>query len=185
MERHRFSASGCFRGRVILVCGSGEASVGEIYRQTLHAQQWDRHWGMLTGYPLDDGSAHINLFVKGIYQFEKRFDSLVCATSCIQGLTKTLLNRDAEIVKFPSRYLTNSATDFDIMDITVKMLTSETTKSSRLVPEWCRSWARARLNNCIAPSLSLFSMRKFPRRRYIYAYWKCQREYLLDGCVRA
>ena len=69
----------------------------------------------LTRNPLGDGSVHINLFVKGIYYFEKRFASLVRAARCIQGFTNTLLNRDAEIIEFPSRYLKKRVTDFDAM----------------------------------------------------------------------
>ena len=81
----------------------------------------------LTRNPLGDGSAHINLFVKGIYQREKRFACIHRATQCIQSFTQTLWNRDVEIIKFPSGYLSKSVSDFDTN--TIRGLANETAKS--------------------------------------------------------
>ena len=69
----------------------------------------------LTRNPLRDGSAHIDLFVKGIYQLEKRFACILRATRCMQSFTQTLSNRDVEIIKVPSRYLAESVNDFDTL----------------------------------------------------------------------
>ena len=45
------------------------------------ATKLDEH--KLTRNPLDKGSAHITLFVKCIYDFEKRFACIIRATRCI------------------------------------------------------------------------------------------------------
>ena len=62
----------------------------------------------LTRNPLNEGSTHITLFIKGIYHFEKRFACIFRATHCVQTITQTLWNHDVEIIKFPSRYLSES-----------------------------------------------------------------------------
>ena len=72
----------------------------------------------LTRNPLEEGSAHISLFIKAIYQFEKRFARILLAIRCIQGVTQTLAKRDVEIIKFPSGYLSESVSDFDTLQYT-------------------------------------------------------------------
>ena len=72
----------------------------------------------LTRNPLDEGPAHITLFIKGIHHFEKRFTRIFRATRCIQGVTQMLWNRDVEIIKFPSGYLSQSVSDFDTLQYT-------------------------------------------------------------------
>ena len=72
----------------------------------------------LTRNPLEEGSAHISLFIKAVYQFEKRFACILRATRCIQGITQTLAKRDVEIIEFPSGYLSESVSDFDTLQYT-------------------------------------------------------------------
>ena len=72
----------------------------------------------LTRNPLEERFAHISLFIKGIYHFEKRFARIFRATRCIQGVTQTLSNRDIEIIEFPSGYLSESVSDFDMLQYT-------------------------------------------------------------------
>ena len=72
------------------------------------------------------------LFIKGIYHFQKRVACILRATRYIQSFTQTLSNRDAEIIKFPSGYLSESVSDFDTLqtcNIPIRKLTNETTKS--------------------------------------------------------
>ena len=66
----------------------------------------------LTRNPLGEGHAHISLFVNGIYQLEKGFARILRATRRIQSFTQTLSNRNVEIIKFPSRYLSESVRAF-------------------------------------------------------------------------
>ena len=49
------------------------------------AAKLDKH--ELTRNPLDEGSAHITLFIKCIYDFEKIFACIIRVTCCIQGVT--------------------------------------------------------------------------------------------------
>ena len=72
----------------------------------------------LTRNPLDEGSAYITLFIKCIYDFEKRIACIFRATRCIQGVAQTLLNRDVEIIKFPSGYLSDSVSGLDTVQST-------------------------------------------------------------------
>ena len=72
----------------------------------------------LTENPLDEGSAHITFFIKGVYDFEKRDACIFHATHCIQRVTQTLLNHDVEIIKFPSGYLSELGSDFDTLQYT-------------------------------------------------------------------
>ena len=58
------------------------------------------------------------LFVKGIYELEKGFACILCATRFIQSFTQTLSNPDVEIIKFPSGYLSESVSDFDTLQYT-------------------------------------------------------------------
>ena len=63
---------------------------------------------MLTRNPFRDSCSHVDLFLKGINQVEKRFPCILRHTLSIQGFTKTLSNRDVEVIKFPSGYLSIS-----------------------------------------------------------------------------
>ena len=72
----------------------------------------------LTNNPLDEGSAHITLFIKGICHFKKRFAWIFRATRCIQSFTQTLFNRDIEIIQPPSGYLSESMSNFDTLQYT-------------------------------------------------------------------
>ena len=80
------------------------------------ATKLDEH--KLTRNPCDEGSAHITLFIKRIYDFEKKFVCIIRATRCIQGVAQALLNRDVEIIKFPFGYLSDSVSDFDTLEYT-------------------------------------------------------------------
>ena len=57
-------------------------------------------------------------FVKGIYQLEKGFARIIRAARCMQSFTQTLSNRDVEIIKFPSGYLSQSVSDLDMLQYT-------------------------------------------------------------------
>ena len=70
----------------------------------------------LTRNPLGDGSTHIELFVERIHHIEKRLASLGRAARCKQGFTETLSNRDAEIIKRPTGYLSKVAC-FDTLQL--------------------------------------------------------------------
>jgi len=50
-------------------------------------------------------SAQVRLASHLSRHFVETLDRILGATGCIQGLTQTLLNRGAEIIKFPARYL--------------------------------------------------------------------------------
>lgn len=60
--------------------------------------------------PCGDGFTSIELLIKGIHHVEKRFACVLRATCCIQGFTKTLSNRDTEIIKLPIGYLSKAMT---------------------------------------------------------------------------
>ena len=59
-----------------------------------------------------------------LFQFTRHLketlDRTFSATRCIQGFTEALLNRDLEIIKFPSGYLSElvSDDDFDTLHFT-------------------------------------------------------------------
>jgi hypothetical protein len=44
-------------------------------------------------------------------------DRILGATCCIQGFTQTLSNRDVEIIKFPSGYLSETVSDIDTLQL--------------------------------------------------------------------
>ena len=55
----------------------------------------------------------MDVFVDNIYYIQQRLACPLDATGGIQSLTKTLSNRDVEIVKVPSRYLSRIANGFN------------------------------------------------------------------------
>ena len=103
----------------------------------------------LTRNPLGDGFAYVDL-AKDIYHLEERFGCILRATRRIQSFTKMLLDRDVEIIEFPSGDLWETIRNFDTFTVSDDKLTNEMARIGG--PIKCRTCARARSNHCIAPS---------------------------------
>jgi hypothetical protein len=107
-HRHLVVGSSWLPGCGVVDFGSRETLLSKVYREVWKTWKTD---GELTHQkPTCDWFTHIDHFAKGIYHFKKRFACILCATRCIQSFTQTLTNRDVEVIKFPSGYLSEMLT---------------------------------------------------------------------------